>query len=365
MITPPTITVRTADQVLTSLLATLTSQGFPVTSWQSGSVPRTLLRASASALATLYGLAGEIGGAALLDYASGQWLTLHAASRYDVTRSPATFAEHTITLVNASGAGPYTITPGQLLMVSSGGVRFRSANTANVVVPLSGSSVPITVRAEVSGTAGNATPSVIVSPANAGMNISYGANTVSGAAEESDASLRARCKAKWSTLGRGATLDAYVYLATNCPDAPTITRAKAVTGGGHGTVTVYVAQTSSTATGGQVATVQAYVAARAPATDAVTIVAADAVSVAVTATITFSSATYNTSAARAAIDAALHTALDATPIGQDVDLGALYAAIYAAATGLADVDITLPAADTVVGDDEVSVAGTLTLTYAP
>lgn len=364
MSAPPTITVRTADQVLTSLLTTLTSQGFPVTSWQSGSVPRTLLRASASALATLYGLVGEIGAAALLDYASGQWLTLHAASRYDVTRSPATFAEHTITLVNASGAGPYTITPGQLLMVSSGGVRFRSTNTANVVVPLS-SNASITVRAEVSGTAGNATPSVIVSPANAGMGSSYGANTVSGAAEESDASLRARCKAKWSTLGRGATLDAYVYLATTCPDATTVTRAKAVTGGGNGTVTVYVAQTSSTATGGQVATVQAYVTARAPATDAVTIVAADAVSVAVTATITFSSATYNTSAARAAIEAALHTALDATPIGQDVDLGALYAAIYAAATGLADVDITLPAADTVVGDDEVSVAGTLTLTYAP
>jgi len=364
MSAPPTITVRTADQVLASLLSTLTSQGFPVTSWQSGAVPRTLLRASSAALATLYGLVGEIGGAALLDYASGQWLTLHAASRYDVTRAPATFAEHSLTLANASGAGPYTIAPGGLLILSSGGVRFRSTNTANVVVPLS-SSTTITVRAEVSGTAGNATPAVIVSPANAGMSSSYGAVVTAGAAEESDASLRARCKAKWSTLGRGATLDAYIYLATTCADAPTITRAKAITGGGNGTVAVYIAQTSAVADAGQVSTVQAYVNARKPFTDSATVYAASAVTVDVTATVTFESATYNTSTARAAIEAALHTALDARGLGEDVDLGALYAAIRGAAAGILDVDITSPSGDTSVSDSQVSFAGTLALTYAP
>ncbi len=363
MSAPPTITVRTADQVLASLLATLAAQGFPTTAWQSGSVPRTLLYVFSVAVAALYVLVGEIGAAALLDYATGQWLTLHAASRYDVTRAASTFATHTLTLNNATGAGPYTIAPGQLLMQSSGGVRFRSTNTANVVVPLS-SSVSITVRAETAGTAGNATPAVIVSPANAGMGSTYGAIATNGAEEESDASLRARCKAKWSTLGRGATLDAYVYLATTS-SATTVTRAKAVTGGGNGTVYVYVAQTSAAATGGHVATVQAYIGVRKPFTDSVTVYAAQAIPVDVTATVTFESATYNTSTAQAAIEAALHAALDARSIGEDVDLGAIYAAIRGAAAGVLDVDITLPAGDTSIGDSQVSLTGTLALTYAP
>jgi len=364
MSAPPTITVRTADAVFTSLLGTLAAQGFPTAAWQPGSAPRTLLRASSEALAALYAVVGDVGGAAFLDYATGLWLTLHAASRFDVTRAPATFAEHSLTLVNATGAGPYTIAPGALLMASSGGVRFRSTNTANVVVPLS-SSVSITVRAEVSGTAGNATPAVIVSSANAGMSSTYGSVSKAGADEETDANLRARCRAKWSTLGRGATLDAYVYLATSCPDATTITRAKSVAGGGDGTVTVYVAQTSAVASGGQVSAVQAYVAARNPATDGATVVAASAVPVDVTGVVTFESATYNTSGAHAAIEAALHAALDARPIGEDVDLGALYAAIRGATPGVLDVDINTPSGDTAVGVDEVSVAGTLSLTYSP
>lgn len=363
MSAPPTITVRTADQVLSSLLATLAAQGFPTTAWQSGSVPRTLLYVFSVAIAALYVLVGDIGAAAILDYATGQWLTLHAASRFDVTRAASTFATHTLTLNNAPGAGPYTIAPGQLLMQSSGGVRFRSTNTANVVVPLS-SSVSITMMAETAGTAGNATPAVIVSPANAGMGSTYGAIATSGAEEESDASLRARCKAKWSTLGRGATLDAYVYLATTS-SATTVTRARAVTGGGNGTVYVYVAQTSQAASGGQVATVQAYINVRKPFTDGVTVYPAQAIPVDVTATVTFESATYNTSAARAAIEAALHAALDARPIGEDVDLGAIYAAIRGAAAGVLDVDVTTPAGDTSIGDSQVSLAGALSLTYAP
>lgn len=364
MSAPPTITVRTADQVFTSLLGTLAAQGFPTAAWQPGSVPRTILRASSEALASLYTLVGDVGAAAFLDYASGAWLTLHAASRFDVTRAPATFAEHSLTLVNATGAGPYAIAPGALVMVSSGGVRFRSINTANVTVPQSGS-VAITVRAEVAGTAGNATPAVIVSPANAGMSSTYGSISKSGAEEETDANLRVRCRAKWSTLGRGATLDAYLYLATTCSDAPTVTRALAIPGAGDGTVTVYVAQTSAVASGGQVAAVQAYLDARTPVTDAPTVVAAGVVTVNVTGTVAFSSATYNTSTARAAIEAALHTALDAQPIGQLVDLGALYAAIYAAAPGIADVDLSAPSADTTVATSSVSFTGTIALTYSP
>ena len=61
-----------------------------------------------------------------LDDAEGAWLTLHAYSRYRVTRIAATFAQHTVTLTVASGAGPYSITAGQLVVVNSLGIAFAA-----------------------------------------------------------------------------------------------------------------------------------------------------------------------------------------------------------------------------------------------
>ena len=357
------LTVRTRAQIEASITSTLSGAGFPTTSWQSGAVPRTLIRASSTVLEHLYGLVGSVGAAAFLSSSSGAWLTLHAASRFDVTRSPSTFAEHALTLVNAT-PNPRTITPGQLLVTTAGGRRFRSTNTANLVVP-GLSTAPVTVRCEVAGSIGNTAPTVLVTPAYAGLSFSYGSLSLSGEDEESDAALRARCLAKWSTLGRGANLDAYVYMATTAPTAPTITRASVVPGAGDGTLSVYIAQSSSAASGGQVSAVQAYIDARCPVTDAPTVLAAGVVTVAVTASVEFESSTYNTTDAHTAIEDALTAAINGQPMGRDIDLGALYAAVRGAAAGVLDVDITVPSADTAVSVSQISVAGTLAITYSP
>ena len=50
-------------------------------------------------------------------------------STRSLRRIAATFARHSITL-NNSTANPRTITPGQLLMVTASGVRYRSTNTS-------------------------------------------------------------------------------------------------------------------------------------------------------------------------------------------------------------------------------------------
>jgi uncharacterized phage protein gp47/JayE len=192
------LTVRTRAQIEASILSTLSSGGFPTTSWGSGAVPRTLIRASSTVLEHLYGLVGSVGAAAFLSSSSGAWLTLHAASRFDVTRSPATFARHALTLANAT-ANPRTITPGQLLVTTAGGRKFRSTNTANITVPGSGTA-PVEVRCEVAGSVGNTPPTVLVTPAYAGLTFSYGSLALSGEDEEKDAALRARCLAKLSLI---------------------------------------------------------------------------------------------------------------------------------------------------------------------
>lgn len=365
------VAAKSRDTLFEEGLTVAQDEGLPTTAWQPGSVPRTLLKADATALADLYATQASIAKGAFLDDATGTWLTLLAASRFQVTRTAATFCEGYVQVSVAAGAGPYTI-PAAGLLVSDGTRRWRSINTSSVTVS-SAAATNIQVRAESPGDAynvANSSITTVVSPANAGMSVNnpaYSAGTwitQSGNAEESDASVRARCRARWSTLGRGANLSAYVYWATTCPDATAVTRATAIPGAGDGTVAVYIAQASATASGGQVSAVQSYVSSQAPLTDNPTVYAAGTVTVDVTATVTFSSAMYNTAAARAAIEAAIGAAIRGQ-LGGDVDLGALYHAIYAAAPGVADVDISTPSADTAVGPTQIAAVGTLSITYAP
>jgi uncharacterized phage protein gp47/JayE len=194
----------------------------------------------------------------------------------------------------------------------------------------------------------------IITPAYAGLTIAAGTwPSVSGQDEESDASLRARCRARWSTLGALLNLDGYAYHATTCPDAPTITRARVEPGPGDGTLTVYVAQSSTVATSPQVAAVQAYLDGKKPVTDTPTVVAATAVPVTVTGTVKVRSASYNTETNRNKARDAVAAYFAGLGIGDDVDLGAIYAAIRSA-DGVLDVDLTSPSGDTAISTSQVA-----------
>ena len=358
---------KSEDTLFTELLAALTALGFPVTSWQSGGAGRTLTRADARALADLHTAVAAVAAGAYLDDATGDWLTLHALSRFDVPRGAATFEEWDLSVTVAGGAGPYTITPGALVASTSTGLLYRSVNTANSLLP-SGATTTVRVRADLAGTAGATTTgtiTVLSSPAWAGVSVTNPTGpAVAGADAESDASLRARCRAKWSTLGYGATAAAYQYWATTCTSAPAVVRAKCISGPGNGNVTVYIATSSGAPTGGEVTAVQNWLNERKPVTDTATVTAATVVTVALTGTITFSSATYNTTANRALVAAALQALQGSLTLGSTVDLGALYRACYAAA-GVVDVDLTTPAADVVLTDSQVAATNSSALVYAP
>lgn len=363
------ITARSADDLVTEQLAVLTTEEFPADSWQVGSVPRTLVLADATALAALDSTVADLARAAFLDDATGDWLTLLAASRFTVTRVAATYTVGRFLLTVASGAGPYTIGAAGLL-VTNGTVRFRSTNTASVTVT-SAATTSIEVRAEVAGTAYNiavASTLTIVSPAYAGLTVTnpvYAAGdwkTTSGAAAQSDASLRAACRAKWATLGRGATLAAYEYWATTSSDT-SVTRANAVPGAGDGTLIVYIAQSSTAATGGMVSAVQSYVDSQKPVTDTPTVTAATAATTQVVGSVRFTAATYDTTAAHEAIETAVTAYITTKGFGDTVDLGGVYHTIYAATPGVADVDLSLPGSDTTLTASQIGAAS-VTLTYS-
>lgn len=357
------LVAKTRDTLIAEILAVLAADGCPVTAWQAGNPLRTLTRADATALADLHATVKLIGAAAFLDDAEGDWLTLLARSKFQVTRVAGVACVGRVVLTVASGAGPYTITAGGLL-VSDGVRRWRSTNTSSVTIT-SAATTTIEVQAEATGTAYNVANNVVttvVSPALAGVTVTNPAisggpwYTTAGAAEESDASLRQRCRDKWGTLGRGANDTAYRYWArTGHAYEAQVTRAAVVWGPGDGTVTVYIAgPTSAISDSGITAAVQAWVNLNNPGTDTVTVTPATGVTVSIAGTITVRSASDST-ANRALATDAIAAYFATLGIGDDVDLGAIYAAIYAA-RGIVDVDLSSPSGDTSINNDQIAVA---------
>lgn len=358
-------TATTAGAYLTQILATLAANGFPATAWQSGNAGRTLARADAEALADLRAVVADVVKGGYLDEATGDWLTLLAAGLFDLDRVAATYAIGEVTLTCSASAGPYNVTAAGLV-VSDGTRRWRSTNSGLLTLT-SGGTLTVEVKAESPGTAYNvsgSTVTVITSPALAGVTVAAVSSwlTTSAVDEETDAALRAQCRLRWSTLGRGANTDAYEYNALNTPGESSITRAQTVPGGGDGTLVVYVAQSAATATAPQVALVQAYINTVKPVTDSPTVTAATAITVNITATI-YVRAASDSSANRTLATDALSAYINGLDLGDaTVDVVKLGAAIYAAA-GIRDVDVVIPAADVSISAGQVAVPGTYTLTW--
>lgn len=369
------INAKTYATIRDELLARLAAAGFPVAAWASvGNVLRALTQVDATTLAELYAIVRDIARAGTLDGAEGAWLDLHVQSRFSLTRIASTFAEHTVTLTVTSGAGPYTITPGQLVgAANSGGARFRSTNTTNVNIT-SASPVTFTLRAEAAGTGGNATPNVLITPALAGVSMAWTSLDVVARNTELDAELRTRARARWSVLGSGFTRDAVRYWATGAPlvsggeaGSAGCTRASFAAPAGDGSYVVYVAGADGPLGPSQVAAVQAELDLHCPITDTPDVQAATQATITVAGTVRFKSPA--TSEEQAAVLVAINAYVSGLEMPDDgdtttVDLAGIHAAIYGAAPGrIADVDLSSPTGDTAVTLGSVAVANTSGVTF--
>lgn len=358
-------TAETATDELIDLLDTL---GFSASSWQSGSVQRTMVQMSGYVYFALRSYVAGISYLAFNETSEGDSLTAFSASHYDNDRILATCAQHTCTLTGGAVGPPYTIAIDEV--VASDGTRtFR--NKTGGTIPAGGTLTGVRFDAEVAGTDGNVSVGTITSLVTpyAGVTITNTVLAVAGVDEETDAALRLRNSAKWSTLSVvEAIADRYEYVArtvlSNCRVSVDSTNPN-----GPGTLDVYLATSTGVASGANVTTVQTSINAEAFGGVA-TVVAAAAQAVAVTGTVYYASG-YTAGAIQTAVEAAIAVFINAAPIGgydytpgpsAIIDRDGLEAAIRAV-TGVSKLTLTVPAADVAVAAYSVATVGVLTITY--
>lgn len=131
---------------------------FPVTDWESGGAGRTLVEADATTIAALSGNdLPDIAAGGLLEFATGDWLTLLARCLYQVERYEAAATSGLAVLTLASGAPNISVAAGELIIANSNGVGAGVLLFSNVA-PVSitnGTSVTATFQAQQPGAAFN------------------------------------------------------------------------------------------------------------------------------------------------------------------------------------------------------------------
>jgi hypothetical protein len=146
----------------------------------------------------------------------------------------------------------------------------------------------------------------------------------SGTDEETDEALRARCKARWPSLGVAPTVDVYDLWARTA--SPTITKTRAVPSPTiPGQVDLYLATAAGVTPGADVTAVADYVAAREPLTMTSNVQSACVGAIAVQATLYVENGRQGTAAVEA--EAALEALVAGLDIGGTLYLSELSAAL--------------------------------------
>ena len=352
------LSTPTAASVRDRLFSFLAANGFPVSSWQTGSVGRRFVEAESQCSADAFAQAGAIAAGGYLDTATGDWLTLLAHSHYAVEKYPAVFARGTAVLTDAAGAGPYVIAPQSLWAASTSGRRFQNATGATL--PQNGT-LALTWQAESPGSAWNvpvgALTSLVTSlPGVTLANPSIGRGAAAwltqvGNEAEADEAVRIRCRARWPTLGTGAT--ALVYEGWARSASAEVQKVK-VFGNtpSAGQVTVVGATAAGGLSSGALAAMVAYITPRTPLCVVPNIFSASQVTVPVVATL-YVRAAYAPGALAAAL-----TQLTAYQAAQDIGATVYLAALIEQlmlAPGAVNVVVSSPPGDVSLSPTQIAV----------
>jgi hypothetical protein len=248
------VTPLTKEQVEESIYQAIVARGVQTTTWKPGAVTRTIITAVSIVLAAFSALQAMLANSGFLDLATGPWLTLLARYVYGVTRDPGSFATGNLTFDN-EGGGTFSGDAGDLIALNSTtGKTYR--NTASFSISSMQTGVIIPFAAVELGTDSNATAGQIdaLETTLLGVVVTNAAALV-GTDEETDESLRTRCREKTGAASPNGPKDAYLYFARSAvrrTDGSSIgiTRARAIPDG-FGGIDLYLA----TPTGGVTGTV--------------------------------------------------------------------------------------------------------------
>lgn len=332
---------------------------FPVTSWQAGSAALQVVEMDAEVTADVQAMVARVAALGFLDTATGPWLDLLGTYLYGLARELGEVARHVVTLSCAATAGPHNITEGQLYFLSTSGKVFRSTGTATIP---SGGSTTITVVAERPGASYNVGAGTITTMTTqlAGVTCTNAVDsqTVVGTDEETDTAYRARCRARWPSLGTGAVADTYDLWARTASSevTKTLVRASPTV---EGEVDVFVAGDGGEVSAGALTDVEDYIVPRVPLCATANVQNATESAQTVTATVYVAAE----SVAQAEIDcsANLERLFQELAIG-----GTLYVSNIieelSTPTGVRNVTVSAPAADVELGETEVATL-TANLTF--
>ena len=229
-------------QVKDSIKTTLQALDFPVASWAVGRIVHKVTELFARVIVPWTDTMALFAASGFLDTAKGDWLTVVADQVYGVTRDPATYATGEVTLDNAGG-GSYSYAAGAFRVVNpTSGKGYR--NSASFTLdPLETDKV-IAIEAVEIGSASSSAAGTIteLETVLTGVTVTNDAAVV-GEDEETDASLRARCRLKLGALSPDGPADAYAYVArtSELNGGVDVTRVRVDADSTTGDVTIYVA----------------------------------------------------------------------------------------------------------------------------
>lgn len=373
----------TKDQALTFMFDILRAHGFPIASWQSGSLQRTMFEAFAELASENILVADALARAGFNSLSSGGWLDLLSESHYDNTRFEAVKTQGTVVLTDTDGTGPHTIGVDEVVVSDADGRRYRNTTGGTLALNLT---LELTFEAEVAGADGNVsnnTITVIVEgpPGATANNPDPGSGqwiTVEGSDQESDESLRERNATKWASLSVNGPAEAYVYWARQA--SPAVTRVW-VDGGnprGPGTVDVFIAGVDGAVGGTVVTAVTNYLEGTTDQVGRKALGADLDVASATEHAIDFTAQVYYDpthveSEIATLVLAAIDNYVKNVPIGgvksfdQDAGeflLGGLYHALFSI-PGVVNIIFSAPLANVALARGEVATIDTPTITYFP
>lgn len=361
------LTTATEDEIFAKHMEVAEAVDLPTTTWQEGDPELALFAANAERIAVADQQVDGYGRAGFLDYATGDWLKLLAEQVYSYTPREATYATATVTFTNGGG-GEYVLEAGDLTVKNSAtGVTYHTTE-GGTIPPLG--TLDLDVVCDVAGSDGSCDAGDIDEMVTTLMGVTCASTTDAvGIDGETDADIRAGCRASLGRLSTAGPWDGYasVALDNTLTGATTVTRCRVYDESTTGDVTVYVASATGESSGADVTLVQNAILLWATPlciTPAVYAATESEIAISYTAQV-YLTCGYTESECEALIAAKLAELFAVIPIGGDsgnkVYQSAIAGAIYAAIPGFIHmVKMTTPATDTVLTSFQVAKLGTIT-----
>lgn len=244
--------------------------GLPTLSWHKFSILRHFFENEPILLEDAWTTIGDIARGGYPRLAKEGWLDLLGEDFFAEARKPAVSTVGLVTLTDAGGAGPHTITVGAAWVANTDKSRRFVVESlpSGGTLPQNGT-LQVSVRAESAGADWNVGVNAIdqLLTALPGVTVSNPAQssgtwiTTQGADKERDEAYGQRLVDKWSTLGAGCNDAAYRYYASSA--SPEIVRVQ-VGSPGNGGVRVLVAGASGPVSEAARAAADAVVQAKRP-----------------------------------------------------------------------------------------------------